>query len=141
MQLKRGYLQMEHLQVVKSAIKRAKSMGKYHAYKPCYDKHPLAASICNHLDALSEELVGDRDVLEMYRLVFYMALAINKFCDNNKVAGNAGAEYWLEVFYLQYNNLIIDNHKDSLYVFEYVEWSRLLGEEWLNILYTFEGIK
>ena len=85
---------------VRSAKRRAESMGMFSPYMPEYAKHPLAACIDNHITVLDLELaLGTKaDYTFCLTCILYMAAWINRFCDLNYVGGDKAASYWLELF-------------------------------------------
>lgn len=86
---------MTHIEEIKSARKRAESMGRIHAWHPEFNQHPLAACIDNHSACIEEE---QEDRFAVLCWILNMARAVNKFCEAQRVAGSAAAEYWLERF-------------------------------------------
>ena len=81
-------------------------MGKYHAWKPEFNSHPLAACIDNHT-ACIDGAIGPRgrthstdamDFLSALLCLRFMSDAINRYCDDHRIAGYTAAEYWLERF-------------------------------------------
>lgn len=84
---------------IRSALKRAKSMGKHHNWIREYDEHPLAAVTQNYHYIIDKESSNnDADFLSMIVWYDHIAKHINVFCDDNKIAGNDASEYWLEKF-------------------------------------------
>ena len=73
-------------------------MGKFSGWRVEYDSHPLAAVTANYIDIIEAELAGECDYLSVLIWIDHIALAINKYCDNNLIKGDTAAEYWLELF-------------------------------------------
>ena len=89
-----------------SARKRCVSMGRYHAWRPDFDAHPLAACLDNHTKCLDAELEeAQPDWLEMMIYICIMARRINWFCAANKISDDVAAQYWLERFLWRCNML------------------------------------
>lgn len=89
-----------HIAELKSARRRAESMGRFHAWTPEFNAHPLAACIDNHTACINEEMEDGR-WLEPFAVlcwVLNMARAVNRFCSAHHVAGEPSSEYWLERF-------------------------------------------
>ena len=89
---------MTPLQEVKSARKRALTMGVYSGWRHEYDSHFLAACLDNYTCCVDAEMSGERDFFEVLIYIWFMARRINLFCDSQLVKGDAAAEYWLERF-------------------------------------------
>ena len=91
-----------------SARKRCVSMGRYHAWHPDFDTHPLAACLDNHTACLDAEFAEPKpDWLVIFGCILIMSRRINCFCTENKILGDAGAQYWLERF-LWRSNMLFD---------------------------------
>jgi hypothetical protein len=87
-----------HLAEMKAARRRAISMGAHHAWTPEFNRHPLAACIDNHTACIDAEPNTGEDTFAILCWILTMARAVNRFCEENKVAGDAASEYWLERF-------------------------------------------
>jgi hypothetical protein len=89
-------------------------MGEHVAWRPEFDKHVLAASQSNYRLA-HDGAIEDRDYLTALCHLHTAATRINHYCDNFRVAGDDGAEYWLEHF-LWWCDAVI--HLDSYFGFK-----------------------
>ena len=91
---------MSPIAEVKSAKKRAISMGRYSGWRPEYDHHHLAACMDNYTAVLDAELGSESPVcyLVAFGCIEKMARRINAYCDGHKVVGDAAAQYWIERF-------------------------------------------
>ena len=87
-----------HIAEIKSARRRAESMGKAHGWMPEFNAHPLAACIDNHTACIDAEVGDTQDSFAVMCWLLNMARAVNRFCDAHRVAGSAASEYWLERF-------------------------------------------
>ena len=93
---------------VKSAQKRAVSMGKHSGWLPEYNTHKLAACIDNYSVCIDIELEQpDPDFFEILCWIHCMAKAVNVYCDEYKVVGDQAAQYWLHRF-LEKCNVVCD---------------------------------
>lgn len=86
---------MAALAEFQSAKKRAVSMGRFHAWKPSFEAHPLAAAMDNYTACIDAD-AGDFDAILGYLLV--QAKRINTVCDSQRIVGDEAGEYWLERF-------------------------------------------
>ena len=92
-------LSMPPIAAIKAAKKRCISMGAFHAWRPVFDMHPLAACMDNHTVCIDVELSETSpDWFAILCWILNMAKRINWFCDENKVVGDVAAQYWLERF-------------------------------------------
>jgi hypothetical protein len=91
---------------IKSAVKRAKTMGRAFVEMPEYLTHPLAACISNYkwiMGGRADGGVGENYVDGV--CIYRMAKRINRFCDDNKISGDVAAQYWLCEFLKLYERL------------------------------------
>ena len=84
-----------HFYEIRKCLKRCQSMGKHIGWRPDFDRHPLAAAQSNYRVAF-EGALEDKDFFTAMCHLYVAASKINIFCDNNRVAEDAGAQYWLE---------------------------------------------
>lgn len=90
---------MNALAEVKSARKRALSMGRYSGWRREYDRHPLAACVDNYTACIDAERENKSpDWLAILGFILAIARRINGYCDDHKVADDPAAQYWLERF-------------------------------------------
>lgn len=81
-------------------------MGRPHSFSPDFNSHRLSACIANYSVAIdvevkkSEDRKEKTDWLAILIWIHKMAERVNKFCDQNKIAGDQAAEYWLRQFFL-----------------------------------------
>ena len=75
-------------------------MGRPHGWVVNFDSHPIAASMDNHTACIDVELENkdEPDYLSILQWILLMARKINNYCENNRVAGDNAAEYWMERF-------------------------------------------
>ena len=124
----------EILKEIFSATKRASSMGEYHKYLSSYDTHFLAGSIHNYIEIIYNEFNSpEADLVFILQCYYEMAKRINDFCDNNRVAEDIAAQYWLEYFtwfreckFTEVNSL---HRGRSLFLYQYVDLYEAFGEE------------
>jgi hypothetical protein len=85
---------------INRARKRAVSMGQHSNWEPSYNQHPLAACIENYSTLIEIELVEchNSDWFFILFCIHEQAKEINKYCDKNKVVGDAAAQHWLDRF-------------------------------------------
>lgn len=84
---------------IKSAHRRAVSMGRHHGWSGRFNSHPLAACIDNYTVCIDVELAGrSPDYLSILVWIAAMAKRINDHCAEHQVSGDHAAEYWLERF-------------------------------------------
>ncbi len=96
---------------IRAASRRAVAMGKHIGWQPEFNSHPLAASIDNHTACIDVELNEPQpDYLAVLYWILNMARTINRYCDNNKIEGDKGAQYWLERF-VWVRNTVADMEK------------------------------
>ena len=88
----------QHFTAMRSARKRAVSMGAHHAWQPSFNRHPLAACIDNHTACIDAEPAHKQDTFSILCWVLTMAKAVNNYCEKQAVVGDPAAEYWLERF-------------------------------------------
>jgi hypothetical protein len=125
------YKPQQSLLDILSACKRAKSMGKYHNWQPCYDTHYLASCLSNYAEVIEGAMLDtERDWQFILHWYYLMCTRINTFCDNNKVAGDEAAEYWLEWFVTCRQRLWLN----KCYTYDYVFLGTAFGLEGLRLL-------
>ena len=86
---------MAALAELQSAKKRAISMGQFHAWRPEFNAHSLAAAMDNYT-ACIDGAADDYPAIMGYLLA--QARRINAVCDAQRIVGDAAGEYWLERF-------------------------------------------
>lgn len=87
--------QPNHFLEMKSAIRRCQTMGKFHAFIPAFNDHPLAACIDNHNACIEAE---EKDAFSILVWLLNMARAINRFCNAIQIKDDPASQYWLERF-------------------------------------------
>lgn len=83
---------------MKRARLRAANMGRYHAFRPEFNRHKLAV-LMNFIEPVMTELEqSSRDYLYVLHDWWKTACLVNKHCDANRIEGDEAAQYWLELF-------------------------------------------
>lgn len=87
------------VKTIKQAKRRCIDMGKATAWRLEYNQHELAPAIDNYSWLIDCEMAeANPCYITVLICIEKMAKRINRFCDNNHVAGCLAAQYWLERF-------------------------------------------
>lgn len=88
---------MKKIRTMQHAIKR--SITAQAAFATEYNAHPLAAVVCNNHLIIEGEFDKDgKDYIIILECQYKMAVAINKFADNNLLLNDSAAQYWINVY-------------------------------------------